>query len=114
VAKQGFSIRLLADMERLHYKCNRLRFLATCSIMTTITNKQNHIVIDYDYIKSNHDYNRDYSCLETFLERKQNSFAWFCIGESRHLRDTFYYTEPMYNTVRYFFVQIFAVCVLGL
>jgi len=27
--------------------------------------------IDYDYIKSNHDYNRDYICLETFSKRKQ-------------------------------------------
>jgi len=29
----------------------------------TIANKQNHNVIDY--IESNHDYNRDYICLET-------------------------------------------------
>jgi len=48
---------------------NRLRLLATFSI--TITNKQNNNVIDYDYIKSNHDYNRDYICLEIFSERKQ-------------------------------------------
>ena len=27
-------------------------------------------VIDYDYIESNHDYNRDYNCLETFSEKK--------------------------------------------
>jgi len=60
-------------MVRLHYKCNRLRLLATWSI--TITNKQNHNVIAYDYIESNHDYSRDYICLETFLERKQNPFA---------------------------------------
>ena len=33
------------DIGRLHHKCNRLRLLATCSI----TNKQNHNVIDYDY-----------------------------------------------------------------
>jgi len=60
-----------SDMGRLHHKCNRLRLLATCSI--TITNKQNHNVIDYDYIESN----RDHNCLETFSERKQKSFAWF-------------------------------------
>jgi len=35
--------------------------VATCSI----TNKQNHILIYYNYIESNHDYNRDYICLET-------------------------------------------------
>jgi len=61
-------------MGRLQHKCNRLRLLTTCSI--TIINKQNHIVIDYDYIESNHDYNRDYVCLETSPERKQNPFAW--------------------------------------
>jgi len=33
--------------------------------------------IDYDYIESNHDYNRDCICLETSWERKQNPFAWF-------------------------------------
>jgi len=59
------------DTGQLQHKCNRLRLLATCSI--TITNKQNHNVIDYDYhyIVSNHDYNRDYVCLETSSERKQ-------------------------------------------
>jgi len=31
-------------------------------------------VIDYDYTVSNHDYNRDYICLETSSERKQNPF----------------------------------------
>ena len=36
-----------SDMQRLQHKCYRLRLLATCSI--TITNKQNHNVIDYDY-----------------------------------------------------------------
>jgi len=56
-------------MGRLHHKCNRLQLLATCSI--TITNKQNHIVIDCD--ESNHDYNRDYICLETSSERKQKN-----------------------------------------
>ena len=53
-----------------HYSTNvsnRLRLLATCSI----TNKQNHNVIDYDYIVSNHDHNRDYICLETSSERKE-------------------------------------------
>jgi len=60
-------------MGRLQHKCNRLRLLATCSI--TITNKQNHNVIDY--IESNHDYNRDYICLETSSERKQILFVWF-------------------------------------
>ena len=58
-----------ADIGRLQHKCNQLRLLATCSI--TIANKQNNSVIDYDYIKSNHDCNRDYICLETFSERKQ-------------------------------------------
>jgi len=42
-------------MGRLQHKCNRLRLLATCSI--TITNEQNHNVIDYNYIVSNRDYN---------------------------------------------------------
>jgi len=36
-----------------------------------------HNVIDYDYIESDHDYNRDYICLETSSERKQTPFAWF-------------------------------------
>jgi len=64
-------------MGRLHNKCNRLQLLATCSI--TITNKQNHIVIDYNYdiIENNHNYNRNYICLETSSECKQNPFAWF-------------------------------------
>jgi len=60
-------------MGRLQHECNRLRLLATC----TITNKQNHNVIDYDYIVSNHDYNRDYICLETSSEGKQNPFACY-------------------------------------
>jgi len=64
---------LTADMGRLQHKCNRLRLLATCSI--TITNKQNHNVIDYDYIESNHDYYRDYFCLQTSSERKHNTKA---------------------------------------
>jgi len=64
-------------MGRLQHKCNRLRLLATCSITITITNKQNHNVIDYDYIESNHDYNRDYICLETSSERKQTPYACF-------------------------------------
>jgi len=59
------------DMGGLQHKCNRLRLLAACSI----TNTQNHNVIDYDYIKSNHDYNCDYICLETSSERKQTPFA---------------------------------------
>jgi len=67
-----------SDMGRLHHKCNWLRLIATCSI--TITNKQNHIVIDYDYIESNHDYNRDYTCHETSSEQKQNPFAWFDVS----------------------------------
>ena len=49
-----------------------------CSIR--ITNKQNHNVIDHDYIVSNHDYNRAYICLETSSERKQNPFAQFFAG----------------------------------
>jgi len=67
-------------MGRLQHKCNRLRLFATCSI--TITNKQNHNVIDYDYdcIESNHDYNGDYICLETSSERKQTPFAWFDVS----------------------------------
>jgi len=60
-------------MGRLQHKCSRLQLLATCSI----TIKQNPNVIDYDYIKSNHDYNRDYICLETSSERKQTLFVWF-------------------------------------
>ena len=59
------------DMGRLQHSCNRLRLLATCSI----TNKQNYNVIDCDYIESNHNYNRDYICLETSSERKGNPFA---------------------------------------
>jgi len=43
-------------------------------------NKQNLFVIDYDYIESNHDYNRDYIYPETSSERKQNSFAWFDVS----------------------------------
>jgi len=39
-------------------------------------NKQNHNVIDYDYIESNH----DYICLETSSERKQNPFALFDVS----------------------------------
>jgi len=38
------------------------------NVSITITNDQNHNVIDYDYIESNHNHNRDYICLETFLE----------------------------------------------
>jgi len=66
-------------MGRLQHKCNRLRLrlLATCSITITLSNKQNHNVIDYDYIVSNNDYNRDYVCLETSSERKQTLFEWF-------------------------------------
>jgi len=65
-------------MGRLQQKCIRLRLLATCSI--TITNNQNHNVMDYDYIVSNHDYNRDYIRLETFSERKQTLCAWFDVS----------------------------------
>jgi len=57
-------------MGRLQHRFHRLRLLATCSI--TITNKQNHIVIDYDYTVSNHDYNRDYICLDTPSEREEH------------------------------------------
>jgi len=57
-----------SNMGQLQHRCNRLRLLATCSI--PITDKQNYNVIDYDYIASNHDYNRDYICLETSSERK--------------------------------------------
>jgi len=65
-------------MGRLQHKCSRLRLLATCSI--TITNKQNQYVIDYYYIVSNHDYNRDYIRLEASSERKQNPFAEFYVS----------------------------------
>jgi len=65
-------------MGRLQLKCNRLRLLTTCS--NTITNKQNHNVIDYDCIESYHDYNRDYIRLETFSERKQAPCAWFDVS----------------------------------
>jgi len=67
-------------MGRLHHECNRLRLLATGSITITITNKQNDNVIDYEYIESNHDYNRDYICHETFSQRKQNPFARFHVS----------------------------------
>jgi len=55
-------------MGRLQHKCNRLRLLATCSI--TNTNNQNHNVIDYDYIESNHDYNREYNLSSDILRKK--------------------------------------------
>jgi len=44
--------------------------------MLTITNNQNHNVIDYDYIERNHDYNRDYIRNKTFSEQKQTACAW--------------------------------------
>ena len=72
------TVKLQADMGRLQHKCNRLRLLATCSI--TITNEQNHNVIDYDYIETNNDYNRDYIGLQTSSERKQSPFAWFDVS----------------------------------
>ena len=68
-------------MGQLHHKC----MLATCSITTT--NKQNNNVIDYDYIESNHDYNRDQICLETFWERKENSFAWCYFQTTRDMNE---------------------------
>ena len=37
-------------------------------------------VIDYDYVESNHDYNRDYFSLQTSSERKHNPFAWFDVS----------------------------------
>jgi len=42
----------LSDMGRLQHKCNQLRLLVKCSIAS----KQNHSVIDYDYLESIHDY----------------------------------------------------------
>jgi len=48
--------------------------------LITVTNKQNHNVIDYNYIESNQDYNRDYICLETSPEQKQTPFAWFDVN----------------------------------
>ena len=65
-------------MGRLQPKCNR--FLATCSI--TITNEQNHNVIDYDYIESS----RDYICRETPSERKQSPFAWYDVSIFRQYK----------------------------
>jgi len=46
----------------------------------TITNKQDDNVIDYNYIESNHDYNRDYICLQAASEQKQTPFAWFDVN----------------------------------
>jgi len=43
-------------------------------------NKQNHNVINYDYIESNHDYIRDYIRLETFSQRKQTPRAWYDVS----------------------------------
>jgi len=58
-----------------------------------ITNKQNHNVIDYDYIESNHDYNCDYICLKTSSERKQNPFTWFDVSIfSDNIR--YYWMQP--------------------
>jgi len=37
-------------------------------------------VIDYDYIESNYDYNRDYICLEASSEQKQTPLAWFDVS----------------------------------
>jgi len=45
-----------------------------------ITNKQTHILINYDYTESNNNYNCDYICLETSSEQKQNPFAWFDVN----------------------------------
>jgi len=47
--------------------------------MLMIVNKQNHNVINYDYIESNHDCNRDYNCLETSSEEKK-TFAGFHVN----------------------------------
>jgi len=66
---------LVADVGQSQHKCNCL--LTTCSITIRITNKQNHNVIDYDYIVSDHDYNHDYICLETSSERKQTHLHSF-------------------------------------
>jgi len=41
--------------------------------LITITNKQIHNVIDYDYIESNHDYKCVYICLITSSERKKEN-----------------------------------------
>jgi len=66
-------------MGRLHHKCNLLRLLVTYYSIT-ITNKQNHNVTDYNYIESNHNYNRNYIYLEISSERKHNPFVWFDIS----------------------------------
>jgi len=34
-------------------------------------------MLDYDYIESSHNYNRDYICLETSPERKQTHLHGF-------------------------------------
>ena len=65
---------MVADMGRLHHKCNPLQALATCSI--TITNKKNHNVIDYDCIESNHNKNPDYICFVSCSERKQSPLTY--------------------------------------
>jgi len=43
-----------------------------------ITNKQYRNVIDYDYIESNHDYNRDYICLQMCSVKETP--AWFDVS----------------------------------
>ena len=43
-------------------------------------NKQNRNVIHYDYIQTDHNYNRDYICLETSSEPKQIPFAWLDVS----------------------------------
>jgi len=37
-------------------------------------------VINYDYIESNHDYNRDYIILTHLQTNKQTLFAWFDVS----------------------------------
>ena len=50
------------DVGQLHHKCNRLRL----------------------HWKYNHGYNRDYICLETSSDRKQNPFAWIHVFQTTY------------------------------
>ena len=51
--------------------------MITCHMLDCDCEKQNHNVVDYDCIVSNHDYNRDYICLETSSESKQTHLHSF-------------------------------------
>jgi len=49
-------------------------FLPLCNDIIDMGRLQLH------YIESNFDYNRDYICIETSSEQKQNPFAWFDVS----------------------------------